>query len=190
VKGRGPSKSARNLGQASDASGVDWPAPAGVPSRGAETKAAEPSKANDFAHPALEKHLSEIPELDMNALRFEWEKMFGRPPPKFMSRRLLELAAAYDIQAKVYGGLKPALRRKLLQAAPKGPNSLSEALRRKPRGALMPGSRLVREWHGRSHTVEVAEGGFLYAGRRYRSLSEIARTITGARWSGPRFFGL
>ena len=50
--------------------------------------------------------------------------------------------------------------------------------------------RLVRDWHGRSHTVEVTDRGFLYAGRHYRSLSEVARAITGARWSGPRFFGL
>jgi len=106
-----------------------------------------------------------------------------------MSRRLLELAAAYDAQAKVYGGLKPAVRRKLLHFATR-PALPAEAPRRKPQNPLAPGSRLVREWHGRSHTVEVLEQGFLYAGRRYRSLSEIARAITGARWSGPRFFGL
>jgi hypothetical protein len=67
---------------------------------------------------------------------------------------------------------------------------LAAGYRRKQAGALTPGSRLVREWHGRSHTVEVGDNGFLYAGRRYRSLSEVARAITGARWSGPRFFGL
>jgi len=143
----------------------------------------------DFANPALEKRLAEIPQLDLEALRDTWADIYGRPPPKFMSRRLLELAAAYDAQAKVYGGLKPAVRRKLLQAAAR-PASPTEVPRRKPRNALTPGSRLVREWHGRSHTVEVMERGFLYAGRRYRSLSEIARAITGARWSGPRFFGL
>jgi hypothetical protein len=61
--------------------------------------------------------------------------------------------------------------------------------RRKREGAPA-GSRLVREWHGRSHTVEVTERGFLYGDQHYRSLSEVARAITGARWSGPRFFGL
>ncbi len=55
---------------------------------------------------------------------------------------------------------------------------------------LPPGTRLVREWHGRPYTVEVLESGFLCDGQRYRSLSEVARAITGARWSGPRFFGL
>jgi hypothetical protein len=144
----------------------------------------------DFANPALEKRLSEIGQLDMDALRRAWAVMFGRPPPKSISRRLLELAAAYDAQAKVYGGLKPAIRRRLLQAVPRKPGTPTVAPRRKGPTALPPGSRLVREWSGRSHTVEVAEHGFLYAGRPYHSLSEIARAITGARWSGPRFFGL
>ena len=65
-----------------------------------------------------------------------------------------------------------------------------EKSRRLAPGTLSPGSRLVREWHGRSHTVEVTEHGFLYEGHRYRSLSSVARRITGARWSGRRFFGL
>ena len=144
----------------------------------------------DFANPALEKRLFAIGQLDMDALRQAWADMFGRPPPKSISRRLLGLAAAYYAQAKVYGGLKPAIRRRLLQAVPRKPDTPTEAPRRKARAALPPGSRLVREWNGRSHTVEVAEHGFLYADRPYRSLSEIARAITGARWSGPRFFGL
>ena len=70
------------------------------------------------------------------------------------------------------------------------PSSRLTSVTRKARTALAPGSRLVREWQGRPHTIEVLEDGFLYVGRRYRSLSEIARAITGARWSGPRFFGL
>jgi Protein of unknown function (DUF2924). len=106
-----------------------------------------------------------------------------------MSRRLLELAAAYEAQARIHGGLKPAVRRRLLQAAQ--PAGLPDAKpRRLAPGTLLPGSRLVREWHGRSHTVEVTEDGFLYEGHRYRSLSSIARRITGVRWSGRRFFGL
>jgi len=107
-----------------------------------------------------------------------------------LSRRLLEYAASYQAQARVYGGLKPAVRRRLLQTAASQPGSADGALHRKRPGILTPGTRLVREWHGRSHTVEVAENGFLYAGRRYRSLSEVAAAITGARWSGRRFFGL
>jgi hypothetical protein len=138
----------------------------------------------------LDDRLAAIARLDMSALRSAWEDQFGRPPPMSLSRRLLELAASYHVQAKVYGGLKPALRRRLLQAATSLSSPGTGAPARKRSGKLTPGSRLVREWQGRSHSVEVAEEGFLYAGRRYGSLSEVARTITGARWSGPRFFGL
>jgi hypothetical protein len=127
-----------------------------------------------------------IGRLDLPALRDAWAGLFGRPPPKGLSRRLLEYAAAYHVQAQMHGGLKPALRRKLLQAARPSPAGRSPRQGR----PLAPGSRLVRDWHGRCHTVEIVEHGFLYAGRRYRSLSEVARVITGARWSGPRFFGL
>ena len=133
------------------------------------------------------QQIDEIARLDTAALHAAWAALFGRPPPKGVSRRLLEYAASYHAQAMIHGGLKPALRRRLLQAAG---SQADGALRRKRSGALTLGSRLVREWHGRCHTVEVAEHGFLYGGRRYRSLSEVARAITGARWSGPRFFGL
>ena len=144
----------------------------------------------DPAGRTLEDRLAQIAELDASALGAAWASLFGRPPPKGISRRLLYHAAAYLAQATLYGGLTPATRRKLLQAARPRPGSADGTPRRKRLGTLSPGSRLVREWHGRCHTVEVTERGFLYAGRRYRSLSEVARAITGARWSGPRFFGL
>jgi hypothetical protein len=99
------------------------------------------------------------PKLDMHVLRSTWTDIYGRPPPKFISRRLLELVAAYDPQAKAYGGVKPATRRKLLQSASREPQWLASVPRHKPRATLAPGSRLVREWNGRSHTVEVAEHG-------------------------------
>jgi hypothetical protein len=185
MKGHRPSTGGLDPAQVSDASTVDWPAPAGDPSR-TDTS----SRVDGFTNPALEKRLAQIPQLDMEALRATWAEIYGRPAPKFMSRRLLELAAAYNAQAKVYGGLKPATRRKLLQIASARTGSPADATPRKPRAALAPGSRLVREWQGRTHMVEALEDGFLYGGRRYRSLSEIARVITGARWSGPRFFGL
>ena len=103
---------------------------------------------------------------------------------------MLEYSAGYQIQMQALGGLKPAIRRKLRQlaTAKEGPTS-SKATTKTPK-ALPPGSRLVREWHGNIHTVDVRADGVMYDGRRYRSLSEVARAITGARWSGPRFFGL
>jgi DUF2924 family protein len=138
----------------------------------------------------LDARLAEIDQLDLPNLQAIWARRFGRPPPKGLSRRLLELAAAYDAQERVHGGLKPALQRKLLRSVPDVPEPDVSAPRRSRTSAPPPGSRLVREWGGRTHTIEVSDSGFIYAGQRYRSLSEIARTITGTRWSGPRFFGL
>ena len=119
-----------------------------------------------------------------------WTKAYGQPPPKGTSRRLLEQAAAYHLQAQVFGGLKPAFLRKLGRLAGSGQDGKPAKSRSGPKKTLPPGSRLVRNWNGRSHTVEVTDSGFVYAGRQFRSLSGVARTITGARWSGPRFFGL
>jgi hypothetical protein len=138
----------------------------------------------------LDDRLAEIPRLDMPALQSAWAGMFGRAPPKGLSRRLLELAAAYQAQAKIHGGLNPSTRRKLLQAGRTDTAGAAGVTRRSRQSPMAPGSRLVREWHGHSHTIEVTDHGLLYAGRHYRSLSEVARKITGARWSGPRFFGL
>ena len=119
-----------------------------------------------------------------------WESAYGRSPPKGISRRLMQYALAYHAQAKTYGGLKSAAKRKLFQLARAG-SGIASRERSADRGRTAPpGTRLVREWHGRSHTVEATDRGFLYAGKSYRSLSEIAQAITGARWSGPRFFGL
>lgn len=139
---------------------------------------------------AVAEKLAAIPDLPRAELVEMWIVAYKKPPPKGLSRRLLEYAAAYYIQAQAFGGLKPSTRRKLRQLA--GSNSSSAKLLTEPTKAkfLSPGTRLVREWRGKIHTVEVVEGAFLCDGQRYRSLSEIARAITGARWSGPRFFGL
>lgn len=124
------------------------------------------------------------------ALISVWIDAHGRPPPKGISRRLLEYAAAYHAQAKARGGLAAATKRRLRrEVAPQTDSAPSpkDSIRR----SLLPaGSRLVREWHGKTHTVDVTASGFLYQDRHYGSLSEVARTITGARWSGPRFFGI
>ena len=136
------------------------------------------------------EELSAIPGLPRSELIARWEDAYGRPPPKGLTRRILEYSAAYQVQVKAFGGLKPTIRRKLrswVARKDKLPHT-SNAPRRST--ALSPGTRLVREWHGVTHTVEVLEKGFLYEGETYRSLSKIAGVITGARWSGPRFFGL
>lgn len=139
---------------------------------------------------SLAEELSGIPGLPRKALVEHWEKAYGHPPPKGISRRLLEYVAAYDLQSKVLGGLKPATRRKLSKIENSPANSGSTSSQSDQRKTLSAGSRLIREWHGRTYTVDVQESGFTYDGEKYASLSQVAHAITGARWSGPRFFGL
>ena len=93
------------------------------------------------------------------------------------------------MQAKRWGGLKPSTLNGLRKNAARVPSKPNSAVP-ETRLALKPGTRLVREWNGRAHTVEVLDQGFLWNGEAYPSLSAVARAITGARWSGPRFFGL
>ena len=97
-------------------------------------------------------------------------------------------AIAYEMQAKIYGGLKPAVSRQL-QRIVTGLVA-GEPVTIKAISGLNPGARLIREWNGSTHVVEVVDDGFIWNGERHSSLSAIARSITGARWSGPRFFGL
>ncbi len=138
----------------------------------------------------IDDELEAIPHLSRAELVERWTKIHRRPPPKGLSRRILQYAAAYDVQAREFGGLKPAIRRKLLRSAV-GNGKPSQPTERDGKAeTLSPGTRLMREWHGRTHRVDVLEAGFLCDGRHYTSLSQIARAITGARWSGPRFFGL
>ena len=139
---------------------------------------------------SLAEELAGIPGLPRKALVERWEKAYGGPPPKGISRRLLEYSAAYHLQVKAYGGLKPNVRRKLrLSATEKSPAHGPVRTNRKAK-LLQLGTRLVREWHGRTYSVEVTENGFRCDGEHYASLSQVAGAITGARWSGPRFFGL
>ena len=134
----------------------------------------------------VDRELAALPTRSRSDLAAHWAAAYGTPPPKGISRRLLEYAVAYHVQTEAYGGMAPALWRKLHQAVSVGSGEAGATRAT----AAPPGSRLVREWHGRTYTVDVVPEGVLYDGRQYRSLSEVARAITGARWSGPRFFGL
>ncbi|MEQ9015746.1 MAG: DUF2924 domain-containing protein [Marinovum algicola] len=130
----------------------------------------------------LADRLAALEGLDVPGLRAEWQRLYGVAPPPRLGRTLLTLAVAWQLQAAVKGGLAPATRRRLAALAGGAPPRRVDRLR--------PGDRLVRVWAGESHTVLVLDTGFEWRGRRWRSLSAIARSITGARWSGPRFFGL
>jgi hypothetical protein len=103
-------------------------------------------------------------------------------------RDLLIRGITYKLQERAYGGLSTATARKLEQAAADPPGR--GAAKPAPPIALKPGTRLVREWRGVTHMVLIHADGIEWRGQRYRSLSVVAREITGARWSGPRFFGL
>ncbi len=119
-----------------------------------------------------------------------WVRAYGTAPPKGISRRLLVHAAAYDAQVRAQGGLKRQTARALDRCCSGSADAADETGVSQDRLVPTPGTRLVRDWHGRAHSVEVLDKGYAYDGRLYRSLTAIAREITGARWSGPRFFGL
>jgi hypothetical protein len=134
--------------------------------------------------------VASIERLSRTELVERWTRRFGAPPPKGLSRRLLEHAAAYAIQAKAFGDLKPKVRWALRRALEDGPTVVNKHGATGTAALLKAGARLLREWNGETHRVEVLADGYLYDGVQYRSLSAIARVITGTRWSGPRFFGL
>ncbi len=123
--------------------------------------------------------------LSLAAIRKRWQRTYNAAVPPGLSRDLMVRGLAHKAQVAVHGGLTPANRRKLRTLAQQLESGAAAFDR-----TLKPGTRLVRTWHGRSHTVTVLKDGFEYDGDRYASLSVIAREITGARWSGPRFFGL
>lgn len=133
----------------------------------------------------LEKQIDAIEELPRDELITRWSKMHGCLPPKGMNTPMLVRAAAYQVQAKRLGGLKRETHKALLAIA--NGEAHKPPL---PKPELKPGMRLMREWHGKTHQVEVLENGFEWQGEIYTSLSAIAKAITGAKWSGPRFFGL
>ena len=119
-----------------------------------------------------------------------WRKDHGSPPPKRTSNRLLLLSAAYHAQIEEHGPLSRRAERELVQWVGATARRMAPKEIGGSNSKLRVGTRLIREWNGLEHIVDVVEGGFLYDGAVHRSLSKIARTITGAHWSGPRFFGV
>jgi len=138
----------------------------------------------------LSTEFLQISEESRAELIERWFVEYGNPPPKGISRRLLEYSAAYKVQVKNLGGLRPETKRKLQRIAATPKRNIASPRPIVPRTRLAPGTRLVREWHGKTYTVEVTEDDFVFENSHYSSLSQIARFVTGARWSGPRFFGL
>ena len=129
------------------------------------------------------ERLAELPPEDLKA---EWARRFGAPAPS-LQPELLRLGIGYKLQEQRLGGIDRGTRSLLRQVADRGgEGAVPKPLPRK----LTPGTRLVRDWHGVGHTVIVLESGFEYDGKHWKSLTAIAKVITGAHWNGPRFFGL
>ena len=143
--------------------------------------------ASPAFHRQLSQQLAALNDLTAPQLRAEWRRLYRSQPPR-LSRDLLVRSIAYRMQELAHGGLSKATRRRLSALAGELEANGSVVPERGPR--IRPGMRLMREWHGRTHTVVVTEDGFEYVGKAYASLTRIARAITGAHWSGPRFFGL
>ena len=140
------------------------------------------------------KQLAELDRLDFGILKERWRALFGTEPSGY-NRVFLTKRLAHRIQEVAYGGLPQSARARadrILEE--KGYDELGRPGRSQPATKavepIVEGTVLVREWDGELHRVTVLADGFEYRGRPYRSLSVIARTITGTNWSGPRFFGL
>ena len=134
-----------------------------------------------------EGQIGELLNRSTSELRLAWRQLHRTAPPQGLSRDLLTRALAHQLQERAAGGTSQALRRRL--------QTLAGELEKRSASfdpGIVPktGTTLVRQWRGRAHTVLVREDGFEYEGQRYRSLTMIAERITGAHWSGPRFFGL
>jgi Protein of unknown function (DUF2924) len=135
----------------------------------------------------LSDRFAALAELSLGDLRLEWRRLFRADPPR-LSRDIMMRAIAYRLQETALGGMSKVTQRRLTTLATEF--DTGGMIAPPPRPKIKPGSRLVREWHGRTHTVCVTDDGFEFQGKSYRSLTRIARDITGAQWSGPRFFGL
>ena len=136
----------------------------------------------------LREALARLPTASRADLGAEWLRLYGRDPPPKLRRELLMAAIAYRLQEQAFGGLRPELRRQLRGIAEQARRGGDLTVTAAP--SIKPGMRLLREWQGRTHEVLVSDDGFVWQQTRYRSLSQIARAITGTRWSGPIFFGL
>jgi Protein of unknown function (DUF2924) len=127
-------------------------------------------------------------DLKVNELKDRWRSIYGTEPPPRSSRKLLVSAIAYHMQERVFGGLKPSVRRLLERVSEDaGGQRIS---RTRPVTRASAGTVLIRDWQCKSHHVTVLDRGVLYRKKNYRSLTQVARVITGCRWSGPLFFGL
>jgi Protein of unknown function (DUF2924) len=143
---------------------------------------------SDVKSEKLAKELKDLETRGDDDLKNRWRILYGTKPPQKIHRSLLIAGVAYRMQENALGALKSSVRRHLMQAAnnPATSRPSPHCLSLRPRA----GTVLVRDWGGVTHQAKVLEAGILFRSKRYKSLSEVARIITGSRWSGPLFFGL
>lgn len=132
----------------------------------------------------LAEQIAAIEAMSARERKAEWRRVFGTPAPPAFGSGLLARALAYRAQEQATGGLGKTELRRIAAVGAKRENAAITS------PSLKPGTWLSRTWHGETHLVIVLENGFEYRDQRYTSLSAVAKTITGAAWSGPRFFGL
>ena len=153
----------------------------------------KPRNDRASAETSVENEIAHLRGLDVRGLRARWRSVFQKPAPAHLTRHLLCAVIAYRIQADRFGDLDHATKQVLDQTIAKeeGP-AMSARLSSfdQKRTQLTPGTVLVREWDRQSQRVMVMADGFAWNGRTYDSLSKVAFAITGAKWNGPRFFGL
>ena len=144
--------------------------------------AVKDSAAND-----LEEEIDRLPALPLEELRTRWRRLFGNPAPKTLRRTFLARAIAYRMQVDLYGGLSAGTRARLREIAEAIRSGKPNAGLRKP---ITPGTQLIRQWRDKTHTVVALSDGFEWNGRVFKSLSSIAKEITGTSWNGYTFFGI
>jgi hypothetical protein len=143
-------------------------------------------RAKDDA--VLEAEIARLRDLGLDELRARWKAQFDHPAPKSLRRNFLAKAVAYQMQVEAYGGLSEATKRRLREIA--------AAVRRGDANAAgvgnrtRPGTQMIRQWKDKTHTVTALDDGFEWDGQVYKSLSAIAKAITGTNWNGFAFFGI
>lgn len=137
-------------------------------------------------HPDLDPE--QLSFLDSAALKAAWCATFNSAPPRAAHKEFFVRLLSYEFQVRLNGGLRKSSLKAMTEFERIGDSSAEPVAAAEPK--LRAGTRLLRQWGGAAHEVMIMERGYAYRGRSYASLSEIARHITGARWSGPRFFGL
>ena len=144
--------------------------------------------AKDSVEKQVAQEIENLIGASRKRLKETWRSLYGTEAPERMSDDHLKRAIAHRIQENAFGGLRPVTRKLLERVADNA--SARRPIKTSSKPKVRTGTLLVREWHGKTHKVTVTEGGALYRGKRYSSLSEVAFHITGAHWSGPLFFGL